>query len=332
MIQQKNHRAGENRAPLERLEPESRRLFERLQARDRLLAQCDTPEHKREVFERFQLDTDPPFEEVAEVSDVEIPTDAGALKSRLYHPHAEDKAHCLAWFHGGGHVVGDLETHDALCRVIANLSGCALLNVDYRLAPEHPFPAAFEDAVAAVRWLGAAPPEYRLYRQSVSVGGSSAGGNLATAAALELQRSGGPSLLCQLLVYPPVDATLSNETYTTLGEGFSFTAKKRRWSRDQYLGAHRDLKDPRLSPAFSTSLSSLPRTLVITAELDPLRGEAEDYARRLEEAGVDVTLRRYAGVMHGFFSQSGYLSRGKAAVAELAATLKRSVSVQAEAA
>ncbi|MCG8436157.1 MAG: alpha/beta hydrolase [Gammaproteobacteria bacterium] len=326
MKQQKAPRTRENWAVLSRLEPESLQLLERLKARDELLAQCDAPAHKRRVFQEFPIDTDPPFEGVAAVNDIEIPASAGAVKSRLYHPHAAGEAHCLAWFHGGGHVVGDLETHDALCRVIANQSGCAVLNVDYRLAPEHPFPAAFEDAVPAIRWLGAAPSEYRLHTQSVSVGGSSAGGNLATAAALEILGSGGPDLLCQLLVYPPVDATLSNETYSTLGEGFSFTTEKRRWSRDQYVGDYPDLKDPRLSPAFSDSLSRLPRTLVVTAELDPLRGEAEDYARRLEKAGVDVTLRRYPGVMHGFFSQSGYLSTGKAAVTELAATLRKAAS------
>lgn len=309
-----------------RLEPESLRLFDKLRARDRCLAESKSPGHRLRVFEEFRLETDPPFERVAEVIEIAIPTAAEPLNCRLYHPSAEGQAHCLIWFHGGGHVVGDLETHDALCRVIANLSGCAVLNVDYRLAPEHPFPAAFEDAVSAIRWAGTAPVDYHLDHRKISVGGSSAGGNLATAGALEVLQAGGPDLLCQLLVYPAVDATLRNETYRTFGEGFSFTTDKRRWSRDQYIGSYQDLEDPRLSPLYSTSLAALPKTLIITAELDPLRGEAEDYAAQLVKVGVEVDLVQYSGVMHGFFSQSGYLSKGRAAVAKLARTLGEAAS------
>ena len=319
----------QDRTNRDRLEPESRRLFDKLCARDRRLAQNESPEHRRRVFEEFRSETDPPFEQVAEVNEIAIPTPAAPLNCRLYHPHAEGPAHCLVWFHGGGHVVGDLETHDALCRVVANRSGCAVLNVDYRLAPERPFPAAFDDAVSAIRWAGGAPEGYRLDHRKVSAGGSSAGGNLATAAALEVLQTGGPDLLCQLLVYPAVDATLRHETYRTFGTGFSFTTEKRRWSRDQYAGTHQDLEDPRLSPLYSDSLAMLPQTLIITAELDPLRGEAEDYAARLAKVGVEVALVRYSGVMHGFFSQSGYLSKGKAAVAKLAKTLGDAASTGA---
>ena len=307
----------------DRLEPEARRLLALLEARDGQLARTTVPMERRRIFDAFRHRTDPPRRDVAAVSAIEIASDAGSIPARLYHPLATGTAPCLVWFHGGGHVAGDLETHDALCRVIANRSGCAVLNVDYRLAPEHPFPAAFDDATAAVRWAGAAAPGHRLRTDRLAVGGSSAGGNLAAAAAVHTAWFGGPRLRCQLLVYPAADATLGSDTYRRFASGFSFTTEKRRLSRDLYVGAHRDLTDPRLSPIFSDALSRLPPTLMITAELDPLRGEGEPYAAKLRQAGVSVDHVRYNGVMHGFFSQSGFLQTGRAAVAFLADTLKQ---------
>ncbi len=308
------------------MEPESQELAAQLSKRDELLSKAATPEEKRKIFSARQFNTAPEFQDVASVRELQIESADSQIGCRLYHPSPGDLHHCLVWFHGGGHHSGDLDSHDHLCRIIAIETGCAVLNVDYRLAPDHPFPAAYNDAVAAVRWVGREGNSFDLRTDSVLVGGSSAGGNLAAAAAIGMRDERGVHIIHQCLISPVLDATMSSDTYQIYATGFSLTTAQRRQSRDWYCGDFDDLRDPRLSPLFVADCAGLPAATILAAELDPVRGESERYAVRLIEAGVPVTYVCYAGTMHGFFSQSGALKRGADAVSQAIASIRFAIS------
>lgn len=303
------------------LEPQSLELLELLRRRDAALGAAKTAEEKREVFQKFDLNARPTKVPLRRVVDVAVDAGTHVIPCRLYHPNPDAIAPCLLWFHGGGHYSGDLESHDRECRIMASSTGCAVLNVAYRLAPEYQFPAALEDAMTAVLWVGENGEAQLLESDKVFVGGASAGGNLAAAASMELAAQSRPRIAHQFLVYPTVDATLDHETYQTYATGYSYTAQKRRWSREQYVPSGSDFRDPRISPLFGEDFGVLPPTTIISAELDPLRGEAEAYVQRLVTAGVPTNYTCYAGVMHGFFSQSGRLEQGRAALRRLCALL-----------
>ena len=307
------------------IENDSYGLLRKLEKRDALIALTSTPEQRRAIVDTFELNADPPFEEVQTVKDVHI-VHMEEPGCRLYHPSPLEDLHCLVWFHGGGHYSGDLETHDRLCRHFANKIGCAVLNVGYRLAPENPFPAAYEDALDAIRWVGTCGSDHDLIPSQVLVGGSSAGGNLAAAASIGMQNDKNIRIIHQTLVYPTLDATLKSDTYNVYRTGFSYTTEKRVWSRDLYQGDFEDHKDPRLSPLFAATCRGLPAATIISAELDPLRGEAEAFALRLLQDGVPVSYTCYAGVMHGFFSQSGILNLGRLAVDEAVYSMKYAIN------
>lgn len=238
-----------------------------------------------------------PGEDVHEVRDV----DAGGVPARLYHPSPEVTG-LLVFFHGGGWVVGDLDTHDATCRALANRSGQAILSVDYRLAPEHRFPAAVEDCLAATAWAHTNAASLRADPTRVAVGGDSAGGNLAAVVAV----AGVAPLRFQLLVYPVTDVRGTTESYTANAEGYLLTAGSMLWFRGHYADEP-DYGDPRLSPMLygDDVLRTAPPGLVITAEFDPLRDEGEAYAARLNGLGVPTTSVRFGGQIHAFFSLPG---------------------------
>lgn len=272
-----------------------------------------TPQEARNTYRMLAALS--PGEEVHQVDDRHVRTDAGDLGVRVYTPvqAVATAAPLLVWFHGGGWVIGDLETADAVCRALANRSGAVVVSVDYRLAPEHPFPAAPDDAMAAVLWaventdlLGADPGR-------VAVGGDSAGGNLAAVVAQRCRDEFGPALAFQLLVYPVTDLTLSHPSVSANGEGYLLTRTGLEWFRACYLGEG-DPAQPWCSPLYAKDLSGLPPALVVTAELDPLRDEGEAYAARLREAGVAVDLVRWEGQIHGFFSMLGILDDASAAI------------------
>ena len=193
-------------------------------------------------------------------------------------------------------MVGTLDTYEPLATALANASGAVVYNVDYRLAPEHPFPAAVADAEAALHWVA----EHAADSDRIAVAGDSAGANLATVVARRARAAGGPAVRHQLLVYPALDPTMASASYRELGEGYLLSAADMRWYWHQYIGCA-DPSHPDLAPALAADLAGLPPATVITAEYDPLRDEGEDYARTLEAAGVPVTLRRWPGVTHGFF-------------------------------
>jgi acetyl esterase/lipase len=242
--------------------------------------------------------------ELYSVEDVEAPGPAGALSVRVYRPRRA-RLHPVLFLHGGGFVIGR-DGYDAPLRELALASGCLIVSPECRLAPEHPFPAAADDAHAAARWLNAEAAALGASPTPPAVAGDSSGGNLAATITHTLTREGAsPSF--QVLVYPMLDATASSASYDEFAEGYGFSSEKSRWYFDQYLPPGVDRRAPRVSPLFDAGLGDLPATLVVTAECDPLRDDGERHAEGLRQAGVTVELRRYPGMIHGFFQMTGAL-------------------------
>ncbi len=238
-------------------------------------------------------------EEVARVEDLEIPGPAGAIPARAYVPEVDGAPPVVVYYHGGGWVLGGIDSHDGTCRALANASGAAVVSVDYRLAPEHPFPAAIEDAWAALEWIAANAADLGGDPSRLAVAGDSAGGNLAAVVAIQARDAGAPALRGQLLVYPVTDATMSHPSIEENASGYFLTKADMEWFFGHYAPERPD--DWRLSPLAAPDLSGLAPALVLTAEYDPLRDEGEAYARRLADAGVPVELIRKDGLIHGFF-------------------------------
>jgi len=264
--------------------------------------------------------------EVANIQDSVVPGPAGDVPIRIYTPEGQAPYPILVYYHGGGWVIGDLETHDRECRILCREAGCVVVSVDYRLAPEHVFPAAVEDAFAALRWVARNATELGGDPTRLAVGGDSAGGNLAAVMALLARDAGGPALRHQLLVYPAVDAR-EDDRYASReknAQGPFLLRDTMDYFMSHYLrglgGAPR--ADMRLSPLLADSHRGLPPALVVTAEFDPLRDEGEAYARALEAASVPVTLHRYDGVPHLFFQPSPLPEEGKQLIAEASDALR----------
>jgi acetyl esterase len=266
-----------------------------------------------------------PGEEVAEVRELEAPGPGGPIRVRLYRPLAAGAAGpplpLVAYLHGGGWAVGTLDAFDPLCRALANASGALIASIDYRLAPEHPFPAAPDDARAAVRWLAANATELGADPARLGIAGDSAGGNLATVTARRLRDDGGSPLRFQALVYPVCDSGLNTPSYRANGSGFGLGSEsmKRYW--ELYLDGA-DGRQPDASPLQAPDLAGLPPAFVLTVRHDVLCDEAESYARALAAAGVPVTLRRYDGAVHGFFRWLARAELARRAVAEVGAALR----------
>jgi len=266
-----------------------------------------------------------PPEPVHQVDDRSIPGPAGNIPVRIYTPRGRGPLPLLVYFHGGGWIAGDIRVYDTLCRALANASGCVVASVDYRLAPEHPFPAAVEDCHAAARWAVASAGALQADPGRVAVGGDSAGGNLAAVVALRARDQGGLPLAYQLLIYPCIEYLPDLPSYRE-NEGILLTREGIAWMWGHYLKEESDRKNPYAVPLQAADLRGLPPTLVITAEFDPLRDEGEQYAARLRAAGVPVVLKRYAGMIHGFLSLAGVLDRTREAMAEIGEQLRASLA------
>ena len=262
-------------------------------------------------------------EDVAEVRDLTLSTPDGPIAARIYIPQRDTPLPVVVYFHGGGWVIGSIETHDAPCRELANRSGTIVVSVEYRMAPEHPFPAAPEDCYAATSWVAEHASEFGGDPARMAVAGDSAGGNLAAVVALMAREQGGPPLRFQLLIYPAVDARMGYPSIDENGTGYFLTKADMHWFYGHY-GA--DPSDWRASPLLAADHSGLPPALVLTAEYDPLRDEGEAYARKLEEAGVPVTLRRYDGQIHGFTIMTAAVDRAREAVDRAAADLRQALA------
>jgi acetyl esterase len=226
----------------------------------------------------------------------------------------------LVYFHGGGWVVGSIDTHDGITRAIARRAGIVVVSVDYRLAPEHPFPAALEDAWTATQWVSGHAEELKLDGDRIGVGGDSSGGNLAAVVARRGRDHAVPVAL-QLLLYPVISYAFDTPSYSYFSEGYGLTRDGMRWYWDQYLGGS-DGKNPDVSPAETADLRRLPRAIVVTAEADVLRDEAESYAQRMFLSTVETEGYRYDGMVHGFLRMAGKVERSNAAFDELAESIK----------
>ncbi len=255
---------------------------------------------------------------VHRVADVDIPGAAGDIAARVYSPAADGPAPTLVYFHGGGWVVLGIDSHDHVCRSLAVKANCTVVSVDYRLAPEHPFPAAADDCYVATQWAAE-----ELGATAIAVGGDSAGGNLAAVTALMARDRGGPDICHQLLIYPVANvASFDTPSYERYATDHGLTASLMRWFGAQYAPAVGQALDPYVSPLLATDLTGLPPAQVITAEFDVLRDEGEAYARRLADAGVGVDSVRYNGVHHGFFIMDAALDQAVHAQEDAARALR----------
>lgn len=284
-----------------------------------------TPADARLAYKQLSSFDQP--EEVARVDDRLVPGDGNDVPVRVYTPAdaVGGAAPLLLWIHGGGWVIGDLDTADATARALANRSGAVTVSVDYRLAPEHPAPGALDDCLAALTWSVENAELLGVDATHVAVGGDSAGGNLAACLCQRVRDEFGPDIDYQLLVYPVTDCTLASRSMDENAEGYFLTRASMEWFVDHYLG-DRDPKDPTVSPLFASSLAALPPALVITAEYDPLRDDGEAYAAALREAGVPVEAIRYSGQIHGFMGLAALLDDGKHALDQAGAALRAALS------
>jgi acetyl esterase len=264
-------------------------------------------------------DTEP----VYEVVDREVPGPDGQLPVRLYRPQDGGQAMpTLVYFFGGGWTLGSIDTSDGICRSLANLVPCQVITVGYRLAPEHPFPAAVQDCYAATRWIAAHHKEFGIDPERLAVAGDSAGGNLATVTTLLARERGEPGLAAQALIYPNTKYQADTESMRDNDDPALFNRRSVAWYWRHYLTSADDGANPLVSPLLAEDLTGLPPALVITAEYDPLRDEGEQYAARLRAAGVPVQATRYGGMVHGFFAMSGILDGGRRALDEVASYLR----------
>ncbi|MDH6109397.1 acetyl esterase [Kitasatospora sp. MAP12-15] len=261
-------------------------------------------------------------EPVAQISELRIPGPGGELDLRVYRPAGEGPRPALLYFFGGGWTLGSIDTSDAICRSLTNAVGCTTLTVGYRLAPEHPFPAAVQDCWATVRWVVEHAASLGIDPARLAVGGDSAGGNLAAAVTLLAKEHEGPALAHQLLVYPVTEHLCDTPSRRENIDPLLFNRYSMDWYWGHYLARPEDGRNPLASPLRADDLGGLPEATVITAEFDPLRDEGEQYAERLRESGVAVEATRYDGMAHGFFAMSGVLDGGRTALDHAARRLR----------
>lgn len=302
------------------LHPQAQTVLDELSAVGEIDVWSLPPDVVREAFGPLLA---APAEPVAHVEDRVVPGPAGEIPVRIYTPEGEGPHPVLVYFHGGGFVLCDLDTHDSTCRSLANAGGCAVVSVDYRLAPEAKFPAAPEDCYAATCWVADQPPSPTFDTSRLAVGGDSAGGNLAAVVSLMARDRGGPRIDHQLLIYPVTDCAFETTSYRDNAEGYFLTREMMKWFWHHYLPDESAAGSPLASPLRAEKLEGLPPATVITAEFDPLRDEGEAYAARLEAAGVPVRTRRFDGMFHGFFGMTDRIDDARKAVAHAGDALRQ---------
>ena len=308
------------------LDADAAAVYKAFQEAGRPAYETLTPDQARAYYLAARPVTNPEPPEIAEVIDLTIPAPHGGIPARLYRPHnvrlIGGLAPALVFFHGGGWVIGNLDSHDVVCRTLAHAGELIVISVDYRLAPEHKFPAAVDDAVAATYWVADNAASLGIDAARLSVGGDSAGGNLAAVVAIAARDGNGPRLAGQLLIYPATDFAMAHPSHSEPETSVLLTHSVMRWFRDHYLTGAADIHDWRASPAKAETLSGLPPAYVVTAGADPLRDEGNDYAKRLQEAGVPVTHRTFPGQFHGFFTMGKLLQQANVAAADIGAWLR----------
>ena len=301
------------------LDPQAQQVLDQLAALGLPPNHMVSPQQARENM-RNRPRVDGP--EVAKVEDRSVSWRDAEVPVRIYTPAGTGPFPILIWCHGGGMVVGDLETADATARHLTVETGCVTVSVDYRLAPETKFPGACDDCYAAAVWASDNAASIQGDASRMAVGGDSAGGNLAAVVAQMARDRAHPDLAFQLLVYPMTALDFETPSYVDNADGYLLTRDSMKWYWDQYLGASDDPNHPYAVPSKARSFQNLPPALVITAEFDPLRDEGETYAKNLEAAGVPTTCTRYDGMIHGFFAMSGAVDKAGQAVSQAAAAMK----------
>jgi acetyl esterase len=298
---------------------------------DQLAAMGGRPMHEMTPAEARGLGLPPelagPERPVHSVVNRTVPGGGGQVPVRVYTPTSGRRLPGLIYFHGGGFILGTLDSCDRVCRDLAHLSGRVVVSVDYRLAPEHPFPAAVEDACAATKYVLEHAGEFGIDENQIAIGGESAGANLAAVTALKLRGTGARPLTFQLLVYPQVDFLDDSPSMREFANGHFITSDLLAYFARHYLGSAQDRRHQDASP-LSADLRGLPAAFVVTAECDPLRDQGERYARKLAEAGVPVTQKRYDGMIHPFFSLAGIIDGGREAIGDAAAALREASTAQ----
>ena len=277
----------------------------------------------RRLYRESRAALSPPVPEAAEVRDLAASGPAGPIPLRLYRGFGTEAGAllpALVYFHGGGWTIGDLDTHDIVCRTLANRARCAVFAVDYRMGPEHKFPAAVEDCVAATRWVAGQGAALGVDAARIAVGGDSAGGNLAAVVAITLRDAGGPPLAFQALVYPATDQRMDTASHARLSEGYLLTRDNMLWFRSNYLSPA-DYDDWRASPIRAADLARLPPAHIITAGYDPLLDEGRAYSDRLVAAGVPVLYECFEGMTHGFLTMGGVVAAANHALYRIGQSL-----------
>jgi acetyl esterase len=312
------------------LHPQARALLDLIEQRGVPPTHTQTPEEARRFYRERRFFTQPDAPEVGHVRDVQAECPHGRIPMRLYKPlqpiDSADRLPALVYYHGGGWTIGDLDTHDVLCRQLANGSGCAVVAVDYRLGPEHRFPAAVDDSIAALRWVHAHAASLGIDAGRLAIGGDSAGGNLAAVAAIDARNAGGPQLAFQLLIYPATDMRCLAASHVTNGQGYLLTSDTVRYFRGHYIADRAHDLDWRASPLLHEDLAGLPPALVLTAGYDPLRDEGLMYAQRLSEAGTRASCICFPRQIHGFITMGRVIDEANAAVELCALQLRTALA------
>ena len=309
------------------LDPQARALLDLMIERGVPPTHTLEPEEARRLYRERRSFTQPPALTMAEVRDLSAPGPAGPIGLRYYRPStAPASSGARVYYHGGGWVIGDLDTHDVLCRELAHRSGCVVLAVDYRLGPEHPFPAAVDDCLAATRWVHAQGQSLGIDASRIALGGDSAGGNLATVTALGLRDGEGFKPRFQLLIYPGTDMRAIAPSHTSNGQGYMLTADTIAYFRGKYISDEQKWSDWRASPLLHKDLSKLPPALVLTAGYDPLRDEGRQYADALSKAGVPTQYVCFERQIHGFITMGRVLEESNTAVALCALAIQRALA------
>ncbi len=308
------------------LDPDAAAVFKAFQEAGRPAYETLSPAEAREFYLQARFVSNPEPPELAKVSALAIPAPYGLIPARIYVPKTLRKTDGLApglvFFHGGGWVIGDLDSHDVVCRKLADEGELIVISVDYRLAPEHKFPAAVDDAIAATKWIADNARSLGIDASRLSVGGDSAGGNLATVVAIAARDDDGPAIAGQVLIYPAVDFAMKHRSHSEPDTSILLTHSVIRWFCEHYLNGGADVGDWRASPVRATTLIGLPPAYVLTAGADPLRDEGHEYAQRLRAAGVPVTYRHFPGQFHGFFTMGKLLQQANVAAGEIGTWLK----------
>jgi acetyl esterase len=310
------------------LDPQVKAVLEMVVKAGRPAYHTLSPKDARQLFIETRPAATPTPPEIGSVRNVVADVAGGSIPLRVYRPAGvpdTTRLPAYLYFHGGGWVIGDLNTHDVVCRQLTAVSGTSVVSVDYRLAPEHKFPAAADDAWAATQWVVAHAAELGLDAGRLAVGGDSAGGNLAAVVALMARDAGGPAIALQVLIYPVTDVMRESRTYADFADGYMLTRDSMRWFIAHYLRSKDDARDWRVSPLRASSLAGLPPALIVTAGFDPLRDEGEQYAGRLRDAGVMVDYVCYGGMVHGFLGMGKLIDTAGRAIAQIGTSLRQAL-------